>query len=76
MSRIKWTFPLINKRRKSNYIEDPKIAPKKQKERYLNKKDKQSKDSKNQLDTTRFYDKINQMFKENQEGAPQGTCIM
>jgi len=28
MSRIKWTFPLINNRRKSNYIENTKIATK------------------------------------------------
>ena len=28
MSRIKWTFPLIKDRRKSNYIENPKIATK------------------------------------------------
>jgi hypothetical protein len=46
--------------RRSNYIEDPKIANENQIERYFNERSKQSKGS--------------EKCSKYQEGTPQGTC--
>ena len=49
VSGIKWTYPLTNNKRKSNYIEDPKIAKGGNHSKHLHKGEKQSRRSKTRV---------------------------
>jgi hypothetical protein len=61
MSNGKHTYPKMNTRMKSNYIEEPKIATKMTNGKRHQQMKQAIKDSKNQIGE-RYYDKIKQVF--------------